>query len=517
MFIKQNTKKVGGKVYRSAFLVRSYRENGKNKHEHVLNISDWEQHQIEALSFALKADPDALLNQFSLSAGSSFGALFVLKHIADKLGITKSLGNSKYLNLVLLLVFARIITQGSRRHIVNWAETQAISSVLGIGDFSLDSLYDTLDWLSEKQDSIEDKLFKSRCKNSPNLFLYDVTSSYLEGECNELAEYGYNRDKKQGKKQIVIGLLSDDSGMPVSIQAFKGNTSDTKTLNSQIKKVAERFKCKNVTFVGDKGMIKSAGIQDLKEESFHYITTITKPQIEKLIERDVIQLDLFDDSLMEVEEEGIRYIFRKNPIRAEEIQKTRESKIQRLREFIEKENIKTKAKMEDKIERVNQKIKNLQMHKYTELEIKDNKISLKIDEEKKKEDSKLDGCYVMKTDLKEESKEVIHDRYKDLAEVEYAFRTLKTGHLAIRPLYLQKESRTRGHLLVSMLGYMIVKELREKTKGLGYTVEEILDILEKVQTVKVHCINKETEMIPKQSETVDKILKALQIKFPSQA
>jgi transposase len=515
MFVQRKKKIVGDKVYHSVALLHNYREDGKIKHKTILNLSSWTPEQIDALDFALKGKSGLSFDEIQVSSGTSFAALFILKHIADNLGITKALTNSKYSALVLLLVFARILTQGSRKHIINWAETQAISSVLGIENFSLDSLYDTLDWLSENQDSIEDKLFKSRA-NSSNLFLYDVTSSYLEGECNELADYGYNRDKKQGKKQIVIGLLCDDLGVPVSIQAFKGNTSDTKTLKDQIKKVAERFQCKNITFVGDKGMIKSTGIENLKDEEFHYITTITKPQIEKLLEKNIIQLNLFDNDLMEVEEEGIRYIFRKNKDRAREIEKTRESKIQKLLEFIEKENLKSKAKLESKIERVNEKIERLQMHKWTEIIIEENRISIQINEEKKKEAAKLDGCYVIKTDLKEEAKEVIHERYKDLAEVEYAFRTLKTGHLEIRPLYLRKETRTKGHLFVSMLGYMIVKELKEKTKGLGYTVEEILGILEKIDEVKLNVEGLESKTkISQPNKNAEKILEKLGIKLPT--
>ncbi|MBF0508819.1 MAG: transposase, partial [Deltaproteobacteria bacterium] len=131
--------------------------------------------------------------------------------------------------------------------------------------FNEDHLYDNLAWIADNQKQIEKKLFETRLNGAqPELFLYDVTSSYFEGQKNELAEYGYNRDKKKGKKQVVIGLLCDDQGYPVAIELFKGNTNDFDTFDSQVKKAVEEFGCQRVTFIGDRGMIKSGQITELK-------------------------------------------------------------------------------------------------------------------------------------------------------------------------------------------------------------------------------------------------------------
>ena len=182
--------------------------------------------------------------------------------------------------------------------------------------FNEDTLYKNLNWLHDNQSSIEKRLFRNRKVESSELFLYDVTSSYLEGDKNELADWGYNRDKKRGKKQIVIGLLCDDEGIPVSVEVFPGNTGDLSTLSSQIHKLSARFGCSKVTMVGDRGMIKSAQVEAIKEAGFHYITAISKPEIESLVKRGVIQLDLFDDKLVEVEDNGVRYVLRRNPKQA---------------------------------------------------------------------------------------------------------------------------------------------------------------------------------------------------------
>lgn len=179
--------------------------------------------------------------------------------------------------------------------------------------FNEEDLYEDLDWLAEHQERIEETLFRWRCAvKPPTLFLYDVTSSYLEGECNALGAYGYNRDGKRGKKQIVIGLLCDGEGEPLSVRVFEGNTNDLKTFGQAVQAAAERFGCRHVTFVGDRGMIESAQKGLLKEEGFWHITALTKPQIEGLLAKGALQLELFEDTLAEVmPEEGGRYVLRR--------------------------------------------------------------------------------------------------------------------------------------------------------------------------------------------------------------
>ena len=179
-------------------------------------------------------------------------------------------------------------------------------------------------WLSDHQEEIEKGYLLPRSDREGS-FTFTMTSSYLEGECNFFGAYGYNRDKKKGKKQIVIGLLCDELGDPLSVEVFSGDTQDIATFASQVKKVAERFGCERATLVGDRGMIKSAQIADLPE-GFHYITAITKPQIDFLLRQGIIQMELFDSELCEVEADATRYILKRNPYRALELFRNREDK-----------------------------------------------------------------------------------------------------------------------------------------------------------------------------------------------
>src|SRR3989475_7936336 len=193
----------------------------------------------------------------------------------------QALGTTRDGKLALWQVIARVIDQGSRLSAVRLAMSHAACDVLGLGPFDEEALYENLAWLAGIQAAVEDRLFAQRTKTTPvSLFLYDVTSSYLEGTHNELAAFGYNRDGKKGKMQIVIGLLCDEDGHPVSIEVFPGNTTVPHTLASQVAKLKERFGVQAITFVGDRGMIKGRQIEDLVQHGCHYMTAITKPQIE---------------------------------------------------------------------------------------------------------------------------------------------------------------------------------------------------------------------------------------------
>lgn len=262
MYITEMTSKIkSGKTYKSVLLRQSFRDGNKVKNRTIANLTKSKPEEIEALKLALKYKNNLTLlgsiaENVETKEGQSIGAVWTLYEVARKLGIEKALGTDRQGKLALWQVMARTIDQGSRLSAVRLAQFHAACDVLNLDKgFDENDMYDNLTWIFENQKAIENRLFKEQRNKKPKLFLYDVTSSYLEGVKNELADWGYNRDKKLGKMQIVIGLLCDEEGKPVSIEAFTGNTKDTQTFYSQVKKAAERFGCKNITFVGDRGMI----------------------------------------------------------------------------------------------------------------------------------------------------------------------------------------------------------------------------------------------------------------------
>lgn len=514
--------------YKRYLLRENYRKNGKIKHRTIANLSKCSEEEIAAIRLALKHKKDltklaAVSEVVSLHQGLSVGAVWLVFDIARELGIVEALGNSREGKIALWQVIARVISQGSRLSAVRLAGSHAACDILGLGAFNEDDLYANLDWLCKKQEVIEDRLFKrTHGENKPALFLYDVTSSYLEGQYNELGEFGYNRDGKKGKKQIVIGLLCDVDGRPMSIEVFKGNTQDPATMASQVRKVANRFGGGDVTFVGDRGMIKSKQVKDLVGHGFHYITAITKPQIETLLKESVIQMDLFDQDLAEVETDGgIRYVLRRNPLRAAEVAASRKSKIESVEKVVKNQNqyLKEHPRAKEKValRKVCDRCKRLRISSWVIASALEREISLSFDDEALAEASKLDGCYVLKTDLSKQyaNKETIHTRYKDLSLVEWAFRTSKTVELEMRPLFVRLESRTRGHAFVIMLAYRIVNELAKRWIGIDLTVQEGISELSQLCAIEMHVKGEpHCNKIPEPRESIADLLSAAKVKLP---
>jgi transposase len=349
-----------------------------------------------------------------------------------------------------------------------------------------------------------------------------VTSSYLEGTHNALAAFGYNRDGKKGKLQIVIGLLCDEQGHPVSIEVFPGNTQDPHTLAAQVAKLKGRFGVQEITFVGDRGMIKSQQIEDLAQQGFHDITAITKPQIEKLLRTGTFQLELFEQELAEVlAEEGVRYVLRRNPVRAQEVRENRQAKLVTLQALVAKHNHYLKehprADAPGALQKLVARAQTLRLSDWVELTLEERTITLTVNASEQQEAAKLDGCYVLKTDLTpaQAPKELVHDRYKDLASVERAFRSCKTVHLEMRPSFLRLEERTRAHAFVVMLAYQIIRYLASCWSAFDVTVAEGLQALTTLCLVEVAPPNAPSyHCIPTPRASVAQLLHSADIKLP---
>ena len=532
MYLDTSTVKQGDKSYTRHLLRESYREGKKVRHRTIANLSHCSDEEIAAIRLALrhKKNLTELTTKdkeqaFSQRQGLSVGAVWSVYDIARQIGVVEAFGTTRDGKLALWQVIARVIDQGSRLSAVRLAGAHAACDVLGLGKFNEDDLYDNLDWLCENQALIEDRLFRNLYRTKkPGLFLYDVTSSYFEGTHNELSAFGYNRDGKKGKMQIVLGLLCNEDGVPLSVEVFTGNTQDPKTFGPQIKKVADRFGSKEVTFVGDRGMIKSPQMEQLNSEpyGFHYITAITKPQIETLLKKKIIQMDLFDQALAEVSTtEGLRYVLRRNPARAQEIQKSREDKLKVLKKEIARQNQYLKEHPRATVEVATRKIKarseRLKMSAWVLISGAEREITLAVDNDALIEEAKIDGCYVLKTDLLEAAatKEVIHDRYKDLALVESAFRTSKTVELELRPIHVRLASRTRAHAFVVMIAYRIVKELSLRWQNMNVTVQEGINELTTLCASEV-LINGAVKIndIPEPRKSVKRLLDAAKVRLP---
>jgi len=464
-----------------AILLReSFRKNGKVKNRTIANLSSWPRPRVDALRRLLRGE----LDDTSVSdptMGPTFGVLHALKHVAAEIGIGPALGQSKAGKLDLFLVLARVAHQGSRLSAVRWARDQAVAEVLGLDAFDEEDLYGALDDLAGRQSKIETALWRSylkRCEIPPVLFLYDVTSTYLEGEHNALGEFGYNRDGKRGKLQIVIGLLTDPSGEPLAVRVFRGNTADPKTVATQIDVLTKQFAVKDVVFVGDRGMVKSTGKKDLDGAGFRYISALTDPQIRKLLSEKIIQMELFTEQVCEVEADKLRFILRKNPEEARRLQHRLDDKLTKLRQKISGRNQQVekspRAKPEAGLRTLTEWISRHKLDGIVQLQLEGRQIVETVDPQAEQRALDLAGCYVIVTNVSQDqfATQAIHDSYLALQKVERDFRTMKTGMLEVRPVFVRKDSRTRGHVLCCMLALKLQRELERRLAAAFGTTDQ---------------------------------------------
>jgi transposase len=465
---------------------------------------------------------------FRLRTAESFGALWVVDQLAQQLEIKQALGVTREAELSYWQVLARVLRPGtSLLAMVRLATKCAAPALLAWREtFTEDDLYSNGTWLEGRHAIIERRLWESRIdKSGDQLFLYDVTSSYLEGLNNALANWGHSRDGKKNKMQVVVGLLTDVRGEPISIQVYKGNTSDLKTFGAQVKKIKEEFGCQGVTMVGDRGMIRKDQRAEANAAGFHYITSLTKPEMEKLLTDKVLQMGLFEEKICEVIGEAEeRYILRRNPVRQQEIALSREERKKGLEHAIEKANTYLKehrrAKVKTQRRNIAAKLERSGLDKWLTLQVKNKRLQLTSDKEALAHESRLDGCYVVRTDLKpaQADAQTVHDRYKDLAKVERDFRTLKSGHLDFRPWFVCKEENTQAHALTSMLALKVRRVLEKAWWPLETTVEEGLRELEKVCVMEL--IHPETEAVvsrhvPTPDAWQKELLDALKLTLPT--
>jgi hypothetical protein len=523
MFIKRNRARLAGKTYESILLVQGKRVPAKRPpgrpradsappksvvvHETLANLSRLPAKLIELIEAFCK-DPQAKLGPVPMGCGSRaqsssgeeelemgpcYGVLAGLHGLARELGIVSAVGETtRTQRLALYLIYARLMLNKSRLAAARASEDHAVREVLEVGSFDEDDLYLALEYLEDHQSQIEAALSPKPCgKGAGAVFLYDVSSVYFEGQHNALAEYGYNRDGKKGKKQMVVGLLTDGEGEPLSIQLYRGNTNDPPTFLDAVEKLKVRFGAEEVALVGDRGMIKALGKQALGEAKFRYVTALTEPQVRALLKAGKLQMELFDEKPAEVEVGGKRYVLRRNPQTQAREGARRADQWRRVREWIRRRNEQVKQKKrsdpQSSLRQAQARLAKYRLTGWVSVRLEGREVKWQEDQGAREVEAQLDGCYVVESDLpaRAATTQQVHDRYVSLTAVERDFRTLKTGLLKIRPVFLRKEGRTRGHALVSLLALKVARELDRRMAPLGLTVEDAIERLKGVRLVRL--------------------------------
>src|SRR5262244_1211352 len=472
-----------------AILLReSYREGGRVKKRTLLNLSDWPADRIAGFKMLLKggtvvpSDQQAITIIRSLPHGHVVAALGT----ARKIGLDRLLGpdGNRCRDLVLALVVSRLLDPGSKlaaaRALSPDTASSSLGQQLGLGPVDEDELYIALDWLAVRQPAIETTLAKDHLAGG-TLVLYDVSSSYMEGRCCPLAQYGYNRDGKRGKLQIVYGLLCAADGCPVAIEVFDGSTADPVTLTSQVTKLKERFGLDHVVLVGDRGMITQARIaEDLSTAGLDWITALRAPAIKALRDAGAFQMSLFDErdmaAITSPDFPGERLIVCRNQSLAAERARKREDllaaterELARIAAAVvrQRQPLHGAAAIGLKVGAVLDRHK---MAKHFTLDIADNRFGFSRKTEDIAAAAALDGIYVVRTSL---PATVLDDpttvrSYKSLSLVERAFRCLKSVDLQIRPVYHWLADRVRAHVFLCMLAYYLEWHMRQRLAPMLY-------------------------------------------------
>lgn len=469
-----------GKTYVSHLLRHTYREDGKVKHLTLGNLSDLPDDLIALMRKRLAGEPlSGRDDDFQIVRSLPHG------HVAAVLGTLRKIGLDRLITstpcresrLAIALIVLRIIAPGSKLASLTGLQPETakhtLADELQLGQIQTAEIYQAMDWLLGRQRRIENKLAKRHLREG-TLVLYDVSSSYYTGRQSALVKRGYSRDGKPGEPQIVYGLLCAPDGCPVAIEVFAGNTADPTTFTAQVQRVRERFRIRRVVLVGDRGMITSKRIEeDLRDaEGLDWITALRNDSIQKLVKQETIQLSLFDErDLAEVtspDYPGERLIVCRNPLLAEERARKRrellaaaEKKLAAIAQAVSRAKQPLRGKAAIGL-RVGRDLKPTKMRKHFEFTIEDDSFSYRRLEPQIAQEAALDGLYVIRTSLSQEtlSAEQTVSAYKDLSQVEWAFRSLKTVDLQVRPIYHWKDERIRSHVFLCMLAYYLEWHLR---------------------------------------------------------
>ena len=466
----------------AVLLRESYREDGKVKSRTLANLSSWPDEKVQTLRAALRGDKLVPAGEggFEIRRSLPHGHVLAALATARRIGLDALLPRrapQRRRDLVLALIIARLLDPAAKlataRMLDPATASHSLGETLGLGAVPVREIYAALDWLGPEQSFIENGLARRHLKEG-TLVLHDVTSTYLEGRHCPLAHHGYRRDKRSDRPQLVIGLLCAADGCPVAVEVFDGNTADPATVASQISKLKERFRLKRVVVVGDRGMITDARIeQGLRPAGLDWITALRAPAIKDLAaEGGPLQPSLFDDrDLAEITSPDFpdeRLIVCKNPLLAEERARKRdellsatEKDLARIRTRVEraKNPLRGAAEIGRAVGAVIGKRK---MAKHFAIEITDETFSFARKHDQIDAEALLDGIYVLRTNLTAEQSDAAATvrSYKSLAQVERAFRSMKTVDLEIRPVFHWTAPRVRAHVLLCMLAYYLEWHMR---------------------------------------------------------
>jgi hypothetical protein len=473
--------------YRQALLRRSFRnEEGKPSKETLANLSALPDEAIDAIRKVLAGKTLVDTEEsFTIERSLLHGHVGAAHVMASKLRFVELLGPPcPERDIAYALILSRVAAPRSKLATTRWWNDTSLGHDLGITEVHSDAVYAAMDWLGAQQETIEKKL-AGRHLESGGTAMFDLSSAWYEGTQCELAKFGYSRDKKRGLPQVEFGLLTDPDGRPVAIRVFPGNTSDSRSFTDAITTVRDTFGLKNLTMIGDRGMITNTRIEDLKNSpGLDWITALRAPAIATLASDDgPLQMSLFDvQNFAEITHPdfpGERLVCCRNPALAhsrahkrQELLTATEQKLNEIKASVDAGRLHGAVEIGKKIGKT---INRHKMEKHFTLSVTDDIFTYQRDEEKIAAEEKLDGIYVIRTSLAPEKLDTssVIESYKNLAAVERDFRSIKTDDLDLRPIRHYRTNRVETHIFLCMLASYLTWHLRQTLAPLTYTDDSI--------------------------------------------
>ncbi len=509
MFVEEIKKIQGGKKYKSVLVRESFREDGKVKHRTIANISKLPQEYIRQLKMQMKNEGGEFdLKDLKNGLNYEYGASFVFKELAKNIGLEQAIFSRKtqWREDVMAMITGRILYQGSKLSLVNAFKDSALwelaGHIYGERPDVEKNCYQAMDELLSRKNRIEKKLAKKHLENGC-IILYDITNFWLEGEYDnsDLACYGNPKGGKRGYKQIALGLLTNNEGCPVGVEVFKGNTSDQTTVVNQLKKISEKYGIEHAIFTGDRGMLTQKRVDEIKETDFKIITALTHKEIKTVVEKENIQLDLFDQmnitEIIDSKDKNTRYMLCKNDKQMLKERTSRQRMIDKVeQELTKKAAVKQKREIQKVSASVGRIFEKYRIEKFFTWKVEEKgQLTWELKQEVIDREKELDGCYVIKTNAEKDlSKKDVVQSYRNLQKVEQAFKNMKTIMLELRPVYHKTDERIKSHIFIVMLAYYIQWNAMQKLKPLfesdgkgkdqRWTFEIVIQRLKSIQKIQ---------------------------------
>ncbi|MCL1816460.1 MAG: IS1634 family transposase [Clostridiales bacterium] len=511
----------------------SYREDGKVLHKNICRFSGLSLEQLYGMQAALQGRA-VMKEDFNITLSREYGASYALHAIMKEIGLDRDIysrPSEDWVRASTAMVIGRLVYAGSKLSLSHCGSFSALWEVCGIeGRVNVNThCYETMDRLLERQDAIQKNLAKRHLREGM-LVLYDITSSYFEGEYadSDIVEFGYNRDKKRGHEQAVISLLCSKDGCPVAVEVLRGNTKDETTVLGKIAEIKEKYGIEKVVFVGDRGMVTQFNYAQINHETIKVISALTHGTINKLREEKVIQAGLFDEkNIVEVISDGIRYCLCKNPDMAIKEAATRQALLKKTTEELDKIVAGTRKTKDSKEIRAGRVVNKFKMGKFIifnkkdDNDKKDDNLSYTLNEKKIEQESSLDGCYVIYTDVTPEDMtacEVVAS-YKSLIKVEQAFTNIKTVRLEVHPMYHKTDNRIKCHVFICMLAYYVMWHIKQRLQPLfesdgkgakrKHTFDQVMETLKCIRKDTVEFQRATTNVVTVPTDEQNRILQLL--------